>query len=149
MLKKMLQDARYSKTGVNQEMISNFNQMNKNLVGFGLVGKEDEESLLQNLQDDSMYLAYDGSVSDGVDVANQSVLEISPATPINDNKPYITNVSEDPLLSFRIKYAASNLHIGNKQSNPRPDVILSALGIQPEHARIFEEEGKVWIITQD
>lgn len=34
--------------------------------------------------------------------------------------------------------------IGNKQGNPKPDVILAALGIQPNHARIYidgEEEG--------
>lgn len=27
--------------------------------------------------------------------------------------------------------------IGNKQGNPKPDVVLAALGIQPNHARIY------------
>ncbi len=30
--------------------------------------------------------------------------------------------------------------IGNKQGNPKPDVVLTALGIQPNHARIFYVE---------
>jgi hypothetical protein len=51
--------------------------------------------------------------------------------------PYITNVSEDQLLSFRVKYNCEDLMIGNKQGNPKPDVVLAALGIQPNHARIY------------
>jgi hypothetical protein len=27
--------------------------------------------------------------------------------------------------------------IGNKHGNPKPDVVLAALGIQPNHARIY------------
>ena len=51
--------------------------------------------------------------------------------------PYITNVSEDQLLSFRVKYDCSDLIIGNKEGKPKPDVVLAALGIQPSHAKIF------------
>jgi hypothetical protein len=40
-------------------------------------------------------------------------------------------------LSFRIKYSCENLLIGNKSGNPKPDVILAALGINSNHARIF------------
>ena len=29
--------------------------------------------------------------------------------------------------------------IGNKLGNPKPDVVLAALGIQPNHARIYIE----------
>jgi hypothetical protein len=59
--------------------------------------------------------------------------------------PYITNVSEDQLLSFRVKYNCEDLMIGNKHGNPKPDVVLAALGIQPNHARIYidGEEGDV------
>ncbi len=36
--------------------------------------------------------------------------------------------------------------IGNKQGIPKPDVVLAALGILPNHARIWVEEGeRVWL----
>jgi hypothetical protein len=49
----------------------------------------------------------------------------------------LTNISEDQLLSFRIKYSCEKLTIGNKQGSPKPDVVLASLGIQPNHALIF------------
>lgn len=51
--------------------------------------------------------------------------------------PYITNISQDQLLSFRVKYNCQDLMIGNKNGTPKPDVVLAALGIQPHHARIY------------
>jgi hypothetical protein len=50
--------------------------------------------------------------------------------------PYLTNLSEDQLLSFRIKYSCEKLLIGNKKGNPKPDVVLTSLGIQANHAFI-------------
>lgn len=67
---------------------------------------------------------------------NESVLEFPSPRKVNQKLPYITNVSEDELLSFRLKYSCENLLIGNKTGIPKPDVILTALGIQPNHARI-------------
>ena len=55
---------------------------------------------------------------------------------VNENLPYLTNVSEDQLLSFRIKYGCERLLIGNKHGNPKPDVVLASLGVQPNHAFI-------------
>ncbi len=55
---------------------------------------------------------------------------------INESIPYLTNLSEDQLLSFRIKYSCEKLYIGNKKGNPKPDVILTSLGIQANHAFI-------------
>lgn len=68
---------------------------------------------------------------------------------VDDTLPYITNVSEDELLSFRIKYPCEDLLIGNKHGIPKPKVVLTALGIRPHHARIFTEGGKVYIETLD
>jgi hypothetical protein len=44
MLKKMLQEAKFTKT-INYEMISNFNEANKNMADFGIVNEEDESLL--------------------------------------------------------------------------------------------------------
>ena len=38
----MLQEANLAKGGVNYEMISGFNEMNKNMVDLGIVNKKDE-----------------------------------------------------------------------------------------------------------
>lgn len=67
---------------------------------------------------------------------------------IDEKLPYITNISEDQQLCGRLKYScASPLIIGNKQADPKPDIVLVALGIEPNHAKIYQEEGKVFIIT--
>lgn len=64
----------------------------------------------------------------------------------DESEPHITNLSEDELLSCRLKYSCANaLTIGNKYGSPRPDVVLHALGILPLHAKILNEEGKLFI----
>lgn len=48
MLKKMLKEAKFNKTVINTEMISNVQEMNKNMADFGLVSAEDELMLDDN-----------------------------------------------------------------------------------------------------
>ena len=56
---------------------------------------------------------------------------------------YITNLSEDTLLSFKIKYSCEerDLFIGNKNLKDGKDyqqrLILCGLGVEDRHARIF------------
>jgi len=45
----MLEEARQAKGGLNYEMISGFNEMNKNMMEMGLVNDKEEESLLNDL----------------------------------------------------------------------------------------------------
>lgn len=54
----MLQEARQAKQGINEDMISGFNEMNKNMVEMGVVNREEEESILKGLEDDSNYQDY-------------------------------------------------------------------------------------------
>lgn len=49
MLKRMLEQARQAKGGINYDMISDFNEMNKNMVDMGIVNMKEEESMLQDL----------------------------------------------------------------------------------------------------
>lgn len=37
--------------------------------------------------------------------------------------------------------------IGRKNGNPLPQVILGALGIEPNHAKIYKKDGKLYIST--
>lgn len=86
--------------------------------------------MLNGLEEDSNYSSYNNNTS-----TTESIV-IGGINGVNENLPYLTNISEDQLLSFRIKYSCEKLLIGNKQGNPKPDVILASLGVQPNHAFI-------------
>lgn len=80
--------------------------------------------------------------------ASMSILDYNDK--IDEKEPYITNLSEDELLSGRLKYSCAKvLTIGNKHGIPRPDVVLAALGILPLHCQIKSVEGKVFIEVCD
>lgn len=113
----------------------------------GIVNMKEEESILSGLEDDANYNEF-GKNSQ----LNESVSISAPTTKINEALPYLTNISEDQLLSFRIKYSCERvLLIGNKQGNPKPDIVLTTLGIQPNHACITydPEEKKCYIEALD
>ena len=42
MLKNMLEEAKSAKSGINYDMISGFNEMNKNMVDLGIVNNKEE-----------------------------------------------------------------------------------------------------------
>lgn len=129
----MLQQARSSKANINYDMISDFNEMNKNMVEMGIVNVKEEESILSGLEEDSNYNDFDKNRS----LLNESVSISPPTSKINQELPYLTNISQDQLLSYRIKYSCEKpLIIGNKKGNPKPDIVLTTLGIQPNHAFI-------------
>jgi NAD(P)H-flavin reductase len=98
-------------------VISNVQEMNSTMVGFGFAS-EDDEFLLDDLErgesKDISFTESTNSLNDKID------LKI----------PYITNVSEDPLLTGRLKYSLSTpISIGNKNADPKPTIQLAALGI--------------------
>lgn len=41
----MLQDAKFSKTVINHEVISNYNRMSQNMAEFGIIGAESDSFL--------------------------------------------------------------------------------------------------------
>ena len=41
MLKKMLREAKFNKTVINMDVISNIQQMNKNMADLGVIDKDD------------------------------------------------------------------------------------------------------------
>jgi kinesin family member 1 len=52
--------------------------------------------------------------------------------------PHLKNLHEDPDLSGLVYYPISSgeIHIGRKTGDPVPQVILGAVGIKPNHAKI-------------
>lgn len=57
------------------------------------------------------------------------------------------NLNEDPMLSGRIVYSLVNIetHIGRKNGDPVADIILNGIGIEKNHAIIYNENGKIFI----
>ena len=57
------------------------------------------------------------------------------------------NLNEDPMLSGKIIYSFENneTHIGRKNGEPAPDIILNGMGIEKNHAVIHNEDGKIFI----
>lgn len=51
----------------------------------------------------------------------------------------MTNLHEDSQLSGKVYYSLTKcpFYIGRKTGNPKPNIILGALGIQPNHASII------------
>jgi hypothetical protein len=72
-----------------------------------------------------------------------------------NNQPYLTNLNEDQLLCGKLKYNVSEgtselnieLIIGRKNGVPTPKVILGALGIEANHAKIYRRMDKIYIST--
>jgi len=60
-------------------MISDFNEMNKNMVEMGIVNVKEEESILSGLEEDSNYNDFDKNRS----LLNESVSISPPTSKIN------------------------------------------------------------------
>lgn len=60
------------------------------------------------------------------------------AKTIDKTVPHISNLHEDPQLSGIQYYSLTKcpFYIGRKTGNPKPTIILGALGIQPNHASL-------------
>lgn len=59
------------------------------------------------------------------------------------DKPRLTNLNEDPMLSGVVHHymkADAKVTIGRKDADPKPDVALTGLGVQKNHAVISCEE---------
>lgn len=52
--------------------------------------------------------------------------------------PHLVLIHEDPQLSGKVFYslATGEIHIGRKNGDPVPQIILGSIGIKPNHAKI-------------
>jgi kinesin family protein 13 len=65
--------------------------------------------------------------------------------------PHLININEDMLLSGKIFFnllAIPILYVGRKNSKPKPHVILNGPGIEAKHARIMNNDGRIFIVPQ-
>lgn len=66
--------------------------------------------------------------------------------------PHLININEDPLLNGKIFFnllAIPILYVGRKNSKPKPHVILNGVGIQKRHARIMNNDGRIFLLPQN
>ena len=56
--------------------------------------------------------------------------------------PHLVLIHEDPQLSGKVFYslATGEIHIGRKNGDPVPQIILGSIGIKPNHAKIKLQE---------
>ena len=66
---------------------------------------------------------------------------------MNTEEPYLQNLSEDPLLNGKVLYSLmkEKIHIGKKDGDPVPDIILGGIGINKNHAVIENIGGEMFI----
>lgn len=66
--------------------------------------------------------------------------------------PHLININEDPLLNGKIFFnllAIPILYVGRKEGKPKPHVILNGAGIKSKHARIMNNDGRIFLLPQN
>jgi len=63
-------------------------------------------------------------------------------TTVNISLPHLVVLNEDPQLSHKLKYPLDQLpvYVGRKHGNPSPQIVLSGIGIKPNHAVFIKDE---------
>ena len=103
--------------------------------------KETEDMLRANSM---MMKEYEKSFKEKLQESKQNPL--AQAEKFDKTKPHLSNINEDPILTGKVIHHfedKSIIRVGRKTGNPRPEIIIRAIGIQPNHAHfeIDEEEG--------
>jgi hypothetical protein len=65
--------------------------------------------------------------------------------------PHLININEDMLLSGKVFFnllAIPILLIGRKTAKPKPNVVVNGPGIEPKHARIINNDGRIYLMPQ-
>ena len=71
-------------------------------------------------------------------------------TQVNISLPHLVVLNEDPQLSHKLKYPLDQLpvYVGRKHGNPPPQIVLSGIGIKPNHAIFIKDENSDDIILK-
>ena len=71
-------------------------------------------------------------------------------TTVNISLPHLVVLNEDPQLSHKLKYPLVELpvYVGRKHGNPTPQIVLSGIGIKPNHAIFVKDANSDDIILK-
>ena len=111
----------------------------------GVAGEDDKEAFLElKEQYEANQLALTDmqkSFQERLEEAKKHDAEII-GDEIDLNEPHLVVLNEDPQLSHKLRYSLKNLpfYVGRKQGNPKPQIILSGIGIRQNHA-VFIKRG--------
>lgn len=106
--------------------------------------KETEEALKAN---EMFTKELEKSVKERMDEGRQMEMNFLNKK-VDKTLPHLSNINEDPMLTGRILHGfetATEIHVGRKNGDPVPTIIISAIGIQPNHARIYKKEEWVFL----
>ena len=69
---------------------------------------------------------------------------------VDDTKPHLVVLNEDPQLSHKLKYSLNNLpvYVGRKLGNPHPQICLSGIGIKVNHAVFLYDDLRKGIVLK-
>lgn len=67
---------------------------------------------------------------------------------VDRSKPHVSNINEDPILTGKILHGfeeKDEIHVGRRNGDPKPQIIISAIGIQANHARFFKNTEGIFL----
>lgn len=112
-----------------QSMLNQLSELQENLEANSYLMQENAKTFQEKLQD------------------QKEEEELHQDKDDKKSKPHMINLNEDPMLSGKMIYSFENpeTHIGRKNGDPAPDVILNGIGIEKNHAIILNEDGAIYI----
>ena len=130
----------------NQNLKKMLESLQKKLSGQGGVMGEDDKKAFLELKEE--YEANQKMMGDMQKTFEEKLEEARKAekesigTQVNISLPHLVVLNEDPQLSHKLKYPLDQLpvYVGRKHGNPTPQIVLSGIGIKPNHAIFIKDE---------
>ena len=130
----------------NQNLKKMLETLQKKLSGQGGVMGEDDKKAFLELKEE--YEANQKMMGDMQKTFEEKLEEARKAekesigTQVNISLPHLVVLNEDPQLSHKLKYPLDQppVYVGRKHGNPTPQIVLSGIGIKPNHAIFIKDE---------
>ena len=130
----------------NQKLKKMLESLQKKLSGQGGVMGEDDKKAFLELKEE--YEANQKMMGDMQKTFEEKLEEARKAekesigTQVNISLPHLVVLNEDPQLSHKLKYPLDQppVYVGRKHGNPTPQIVLSGIGIKPNHAIFIKDE---------
>ena len=129
--------------------------LNKKLMGQGgSVGEEDRQAFLELKE---QYEANQKVMGDMQKTFEEKLEEAKKheseniGSRVDKTLPHLLVLNEDPQLSHKLRYSLNELpvYVGRKHGNPPPQIVLSGIGIKPNHAVFLKEGDNILLVQRD
>ena len=130
----------------NQNLKKMLESLQKKLSGQGGVMGEDDKKAFLELKEEyetnqkmmgDMQKTFEEKLEEARKAEKESI-----GTQVNISLPHLVVLNEDPQLSHKLKYPLDQppVYVGRKHGNPTPQIVLSGIGIKPNHAIFIKDE---------